>query len=811
MPFLPLALLLVLPAAEPKPPENIARGASYALSPAPNYKLCTDADDKVQLTDGKTTKDYFWTQRGTVGWSNASHVQILVDLKKVEPIAGVAITAAAGKAGVGWPLGVEILTSEDAKAWRHHGDLVSLDRAAHGPLPDQYAIRKLATTALQARGRYVLLVIIPGAGSPYTFTDEVEVYRGAAALLAGPLQGTTVDNPESFWKSRRVALAIGRRWSRDLAAIESCLAGATLTPEVRKTLASQLASISAGMTQQPAIDPATFRAVLPLGAPHAALFKLQAAIWRAAGGPTLSAWVACPWDPTPLIGPLPAQATGTIRLHAMRGEFRAAAINLANRDEKTQSVRLRLRGFDGRATPPWLSVCHSPWTDSSAGEAVTAALLPIEPSNGGWTVQVEPGLLSHVWLTVHPVDLAPRDYSGSIEIAAEGQPTISVPVELRVWPLEFPAKPRLLVGGWCYTNRRGSRGVTDANRAAFVKHLQEHYVNCPWATSSVMLNGKFDPRDVSKVTLDTAEMDQWLADWPAARRYMVFVAVDTSLGHTRYDAPDFNRRVAAWISAWVRHLQSKGIEPDRLGLLLHDEPHEGTDVAPLLAWMRAIRAAEPRVRLFEDPTYKEPQKAPPELFELSHLLCPNRPMWLSDAKRFNQFYLAQRDAGRTLQFYSCSGPARSLDPYSYYRLQAWHVWQIGGNGSSFWSFSDNSGSSSWNEYLAASGPYTPLFLDDRSVVAGKQMEAVRESVEDFELLAMLGDAIAKAKAVPAQAAAVTRAASVLESAVTRVLADETHEAGLWRIPKDRTRADAVRPELLDALLSLEGKSPTAGK
>ena len=146
--------------------------------------------------------------------------------------------------------------------------------------------------------------------------------------------------------------------------------------------------------------------------------------------------------------------------------------------------------------------------------------------------------------------------------------------------------------------------------------------------------------------------------------------------------------------------------------------------------------------IWEDPTYHDPAKAPSDLFDVSQVLCPNRPMWLVGGDEFARFYLNEQRRGRTLQFYSCSGPARLLDPYSYYRLQAWHCWQIGATGSWFWSFGDNAGSSSWNEYMAVAGPYTPLFLDDNSVVAGKQMEAIRESVEDYEYFVMLRQAIA---------------------------------------------------------------------
>ena len=64
----------------PRPLENIARGKPYTLSPAPDYSHCTDPEDLKQLTDGAYTTNYFWTQKGTVGWNNANPAIITLDL-----------------------------------------------------------------------------------------------------------------------------------------------------------------------------------------------------------------------------------------------------------------------------------------------------------------------------------------------------------------------------------------------------------------------------------------------------------------------------------------------------------------------------------------------------------------------------------------------------------------------------------------------------------------------------------------------------------------------------------------------------------
>ena len=258
-----------------------------------------------------------------------------------------------------------------------------------------------------------------------------------------------------------------------------------------------------------------------------------------------------------------------------------------------------------------------------------------------------------------------------------------------------------------------------------------------------------------------------------------------------------------WISAWVRHLRSKGITPDRLGLLIHDEPGKGSDIRPLLAWARAIQKAEPEVIVWEDPIYRNLSAAPAELFEVCDVLCPNRPMWLDQGDSFARFYRGQQSRGRTLQFYSCSGPAKVLDPYSYYRLQAWHSWHVGGTGSFFWAFGDNGGASSWNEYLARAGPYTPIFLDEQTVTPGKHMEAIRESAEDYEYFVMLNRAVGQAKADGRFDNAVRQAEALLESASGEVVAAVGAGRLRWHETKDRTIADRVRVKILEALVSLK--------
>lgn len=780
---------------------NVALGAKYTLSPQPNYPYCTDPGDAVQLTDGKSTTDYFWTQKGTVGWSGAPYAVVTVDLGRVEPISGVALTTAAGVAGVLWPASVHILTSDDGARYRDVGDLVALDLKRHGPWPKGYAIRRLATDELATRGRYVRFMIIPLSGCPFIFTDEIEVFRGPQDLVGRDPGGKPVGDVAEIFQQGRISRALALRFAADGQAIEKAIRESAQVDEgPKKRLLQELGSVREALKPGEARQDAAFRAVLPMGEAHARLFGVQAGLWRAAGAAPLSAAATAAWDP---LDPFkqPGPSGGAIEVHTMLGEFRAAAVNLANSGQRPVRVRIEFEGLPGSPRPPYVSVHEVQWTDTSQGVPVASALPEARRAGDGWVVSVLPGLVRQVWLTFHAVDLQPGEHPGRLLMRADGLEPQAVPVRLRVWPMTLPRKPTLWLGGWDYTDG-DTYGVTPENREAFLRHLREHFVNTPWASGGTLLSFDTPPGDSSAIRIDTRLFDQWVARWPNAARYMVFLSVGMGFAGTEAGTPQFDRRVGEWISAWVRHLAGKGIGADRLGLLIVDEPNEESDARPIALWARAIRAAEPKVLIWEDPTYADPRKGPPELFTSCDILCPNRPMWLAGGKAFEQFYMDQQRRGRTLQFYSCSGPAKLLDPYSYYRLQAWHCWHVGGTGSSFWAFGDNSGASSWNEYLATAGPFTPLFLDRQTVTPGKQMEAIRESVEDYESLVMLRDAVKRAKAAGRADAAVADAERLVSAGVAEVLAAPGADQILWHAPKDRTKADAVREKVLKALAAL---------
>lgn len=779
-----------------RPGENMALGKACLLSPKPDYRACTDPDDPAQLTDGVYTTGYFWTQGSTVGWQGGQPVVITVDLGKVEPICGVSFNTAAGTAGVTWPTAISVLVSDDGQTFYEAGELTAMS-APHGSAPPSgYAVHRFWTDALRTHGRHVMFVIVGGS---YAFVDEVEVYRGEPAWLKLPLTGEATTNGVAFANARRVGQSVARRLRADAQSVWQLATNRPAPRAIQNEVSDMLARVEAGIPGLPAQYDESFRVVLPLNPLHRQVFRAQAAIWRASGAAPLTAWPAGLWDPLAPVHPAPA-GKAAVSVAMMRNEFRAGAFNLSNAGDADAALTLRITGLPGGRNPSWITVHEVQWTDTKSGQPVAAALPEARRESGDFVISVASGLTRQVWLTFHPTDVKPGLHRGRLEVSGRGR-TLKVPLSVRVYPMRFPDQTTLHLGGWDYTDTEGRFDVTAENREPLIAHLKEHLVDSPWATAAVLPGGSFDSQDQLAAAPNTAKFDLWLQRWPKAARYCVFLSVSDTFAGAQMDTPPFEKRVGAWIRFWARHAQQRGLKPEQLALLLVDEPATPAQDAVILAWAKAIRAAQTGVLIWEDPLHADPSAANQEMLAACHVICPNRPRLLANAKA-RSYFTERRPPGTELAFYSCSNPMRLLDPYSYIRLQAWSGWQWGARSSYFWAFSDSGGGSSWNEYASVGPSYTPFFLDKASVTAGKHMEALRESAEDYEYLVMLREQVGAADRRGERGPALARARKLLAEAASRVCDAKDASALAWASDKDRSLADQVRLEILETLAEL---------
>jgi hypothetical protein len=775
------AMLLALPVAAE--PANLALGKPYTFEPAPSYAHCTDPGDATQLTDGVYTKDYFWVQPTTVGWQSAKPIVITIDLGSVQSISGVSVNTAAGAAGVAWPAAIDVLVADEAKQFHALGNLVALD-APHGvPAPETYAVHRYYTDALRTHGRYVAFVVTT---EPFFFCDEIEVRAGDAAFLNEPLPGAAIADPREQYKQSQISTRIQRRLREDALAIKEKIKASSIEAAKKDELNAKLDGlVSQVSTAEFQADPG-FRTILPLNPLHEQILAVQAERWRMAGLKPVTVWQSGLWDRLDFLAEPDTSRAPALEIVAMQNEYRAGSFNISNASEKRVALRMHFEGIPNAATPDYLRVFEVPWTDTAKGVPVAAALLDAQRQNEYYYLHIPAGMTRQVWFTFQPKTLEPKTYTGRIVLeGVDVEANVEVPVSLQVFPVRFPDQPTLHFGGWDYTDNAAQYDVSAKNRDALVKLLREYWVDSPWGSPAVLTYGKFDAAGAMTEPPNTAHFDQWVDRWPGARQYLMFPSVGSKIGQLNAGTPEFDRAVIAWTVFWAEHAKSKGIDPKQLGLLLFDEPSTAEPQAIIAAWARAMRAANTGLRVWEDPVFGKVEEADTSMLGLCDALCPNRPLFLKADDAYRALFTTQRDPKSTLEFYSCSGPVRSLDPYSYHRLQAWDCFRYGATASYFWAFGDSGGASSWNEYALEHAAYTPLFIDEDGICTGKHMEACREGIEDYEYLVML-----RAKG---------GSDALLNEVVTRVCDAGRLPSFQWSDPLDRGVADAARKQILEAL------------
>lgn len=777
------------------PGQNVALGKPYKLSPGPNYGFSADAGDATQLTDGVYSVGYFWVQKSTVGWSRGT-VQISIDLGEPQPILGLSYNTAAGVAGVGWPAAIMVFVSDDGREWWTAGELTKLASSKGMPPAEGYGVHRYWTDELDTHGRYIQLVIAPG--TQYTFCDEIEVFKGPDALLAQERAGIPTTNPMDSVVGMVVDAGVLNTTLQEIAQVREALDAANVDQAVTDDIARQLDAAATEARELSGLTP-SFEAISPLSPTHEQVLAARARLWRAQGMPAYSIWQNNRWDPLkPADLPSENVAPPRINVAMMANEVRSEAINVTSAAEAPAEVFVHTSGLPGSPTPEYLSLRPVWWTGTGMGRIVASALPETDPRPEGYAFTAHPGLTQQAWVMVDSSAIDPGDYAGTLHLTVNGQRISDVPFTLHVSQVRMPDDVTLITGGWDYTNSP-HRGITADNQQAVVEFFKRYKINGTWATSGALPFGKHDANGAMTEPPSTANFDQWVSLWgEGIKRYYVFVAFNTPV---ETDAQ--KRRIADWITFWADHMEELGLEKSQLALLLYDEPHDAKGDQLIISYANVISATEPEVILWQDPTWRDPREATPEMLRSVSLLCPNRPQWYNNRAAFEEVYLGLRDEGKKLSFYSCSGPVRALDPYSYHRLQAWDCFRYGGEESFFWALGDNSGASSWNEFAADGPGYAPQFLSDSGCDSSKHMEAIRESAFDYEYLRMLRNAVSAAEqAGRADQDLVKRAKALLTEGPERVLEAENVSAWGWYDDRDRSIADEVRVEVLAALEAL---------
>lgn len=733
-------------------PQNIALNRPVSFADAPNYELCTDGNDALQLTDGEYTKteSSLWADKRTVGWVGVSPVIITIDLGKTQPISGFSYNTAGGISGVGFPYAIQVAVSEDKKTWRYAGDLVTLSHENGEPVENTYNIHRYFTHGVRTAGRYVSFTV--QCASAYLFCDEIEIYRGQDAWLQHGATGEAITNLKEFAARNKVSFALQRRLRRDIEGVSAAVQASSL-PEARKReLETRLSVATTQNAELPAPDLGTFTTVFPINSVQAEIYSVYGEVLRSRGLAPLTAWKRHRYAPLQVLdAPSTKTQAPAVSVRMLGNEHRADDVLLTNSTGKAINARLRVSGLPGGANPAWLKVSAIPWTDTIQNIPVAAALPPAPFKNGAYEFSVPAGLTRKLWLAVDSRNLKPGKYAGKLAVESAVR-NLQIPFEVQVSAVKMN-RPRFSLTMWDYTDGKGEYDINPGNLKAAIDLQKSHYVDSPFAQITVLPLPKAEDYGAGnelKTALDFSVFDQWIKRWPDARHYFVFLNAPHFLkdgfAGAAVDSLQFHQRFGAWVRAVAAHMRTLKRQPEQLGFLAVDEPQTDAQAAIAKVWQNAIKDSKAGIGIFLTPSWDRPD----ELKEQSVLttptvLCPGMSRF-SFNPEVGKYYGERLAAGQKLWVYSCAGPTRLFDPQAYFRLQSWHSFKWGATGMGFWAFGDNgAGPNSWNDYGAKSAAFTPVFLTPNGATDAIYWQAVREGVEDYEYLAMLRDAARASK------------------------------------------------------------------
>jgi hypothetical protein len=528
---------------------------------------------------------------------------------------------------------------------------------------------------------------------------------------------------------------------------------------------------------------------LPLSSAHQQMYEVAADVARASGAPPMLVWATNPWQP---LSPneLPAlEGPDALATALMRGERRAIALNVRSADPQPNSALVQV-SVPGIA-PAALQIYRVNWTGTDQSNWTAAELELLGDASSERQTTLLPGITQQLWIQVHPDAAAlPGRFAGSVSLRT-ADATVEVPVDVTVFNSQFPQRPAMHFGGWDYADAGDWYAVTGANREQFIEYLQARYVDTPWTANAVMEWGNLGsdgnavrPPDASKLS---------------ARRFRVFLHAGEDIAGIPLDDSRFAAAVATWAQQWATEIRRLKRAPEEFDLLLLDEPQTQAQAQTIQSWAQAIRRSGAGFRIWVNPLWRDPAKVPPGLIDAADTICLNFQFAQQAGRVYWDWGRELARQGKTVELYAFDGPARRLDPTTYYRLAFWRAFFTGASAVSFWSFGDTGGSRSDNEFAADQLSYSPLFINGAVVRPGKQMEAAAEGIEDAQYLAMLRDVADRHASEPVR----VRAQELLDAAADFTFSPAVSASSQWQSQGASSAAEERRRvigEFLDTSL-----------
>ena len=413
-----------------------------------------------------------------------------------------------------------------------------------------------------------------------------------------------------------------------------------------------------------------------------------------------------------------------------------------------------------------------------------------------------------LWLNIDAAKLSPGDWTTRIRFRTlEVEPKEAfAELNVKVWPIHLSQKQPLRLCQWGYVHSSILKDMPDAALNDQVRHGTNVFV----ATNAFAPPATFDESGELVGDIDFTAHDEYVRRHSPYGIILFFNYQQALKGPAEQLSPTWIKAYKQWIGAWVKHLQKMGLGYDDFAFYPVDEPglHKG-QVDRVVALAAPIRQVDADVKIYTDPVARTSMADLIKMAPYIDIWCPNRNGYLLHQGGDKLDFI--KSTGATVWTYECEGDAKHQSPLGYYRAQSWLVWRHGLSGIGFWSYC-TSRHDPWTEPRGGQD-YLLIYQGD-GVVTSKRWEAVRDGIEDYDLLMQLQQAVDEPPA-QAPAEAVRAAQNFLRKEAPAIGAycglDENGTlpgvdglAGARRVEDRRWQAiQAARQKMAELLLELQ--------
>jgi hypothetical protein len=481
------------------------------------------------------------------------------------------------------------------------------------------------------------------------------------------------------------------------------------------------------------------------------------------------------------------------RIDAARGEVEAIQVAVRSRDHC--QVTLRAEPFSPRMTVRVRTVGRVPirrgthHTPADQRVATPPVDLP-DPLFPSHELELKKETTECFYLDVRiPAGTEPGEYRSQV-VVSSGDQAVRLPLRLQVHAATIPLETNLLLTNW-FSARPQELGFGDvpagsddwfASVELLFDSMWEHRQNMFWtplgppliqpvATDSGKLAFDFElfdrwveafsrPRGGERKTYIEGQPIAWRRgyDGPVKARVWQIVEGQPQQAILEADDPAAREGYRVFLTALKEHLRGKGWL-QRFRIHITDEPH-GHQLQPYRTIAGYVREFAPEFLIMEALDVRDD-------FEFFEQNCD---VWVPQLGRFDRSLdrmLERLEAGKEVWFYTClfpNGryPNRFVDyPLVKTRILHWINFRWGFSGYLHWGFNQWRGGDPFTNLEPAHGnSFLPpgdawiVYPGDRQLLDSMRYEAMRDGIEDFELLRLLAqqepekaDAIAQ-EAIP---------------------------------------------------------------